>query len=217
MIYTFEGHSLDTERRELRRGDDILAVEPQVFDLLQCLIGHRGRVVTKDELLAEVWKGRIVSESTLSSRIAALRHAVGDSGEHQCLIRTIARKGFRFVGVVREEAEREDVGALESARPVRRNDSAGESPSESIPESAPAAVVPEPPGLKPFAPPGVPPTLLGRDDDLIALDHLLAQHRHVTVLGAGGIGKTSLALAAAHARRRAQRDGVAWVDLSSIS
>jgi predicted ATPase/DNA-binding winged helix-turn-helix (wHTH) protein len=217
MIYTFEGHSLDTERRELRRGDDILAVEPQVFDLLQCLIGHRGRVVTKDELLAEVWKGRIVSESTLSSRIAALRHAVGDSGEHQCLIRTIARKGFRFVGVVREEAEREDVGALESARPVRRNDSAGESPSESIPESAPAAVVPEPPGLKPFAPPGVPPTLLGRDDDLIALDHLLAQHRHVTVLGAGGIGKTSLALAAAHARRHAQRDGAAWVDLSSIS
>ena len=217
MIYTFEGHSLDSERRELRRGDDIVAVEPQVFDLLQCLIGHRGRVVTKDELLAEVWKGRIVSESTLSSRIAALRHAVGDSGEHQCLIRTIARKGFRFVGVVREEAERDDVGALESVRPVRRNDSAGESSSESIPESAPAAVVPEPPGLKPFAPPGVPPTLLGRDDDLVALDHLLAQHRHVTVLGAGGIGKTSLALAAAHARRHAQRDGAAWVDLSSIS
>ena len=217
MIYTFEGHSLDSERRELRRGDDIVAVEPQVFDLLQCLIGHRGRVVTKDELLAEVWKGRIVSESTLSSRIAALRHAVGDSGERQCLIRTIARKGFRFVGVVREEAERDDAGALESARPVRRNDSAGESSSGSIPESARGAVVPEPPGLKPFAPPGVPPTLLGRDDDLVALDFLLAQHRHVTVLGAGGIGKTSLALAAAHARRHAQRDGAAWVDLSSIS
>ena len=95
----------------------------------------------------------------------------------------------------------------------------GESSSESIPESAhsPAAVVPEPPGPKPFAPPGAPPTLLGRDDDLVALDHLLAQHRHVTVLGAGGIGKTSLALAAAHARRHAQRDGAAWADLSSIS
>ena len=93
----------------------------------------------------------------------------------------------------------------------------GESSSESIPESAPAAVVPEPPGPKPFAPPGAPPTLLGREDDLVALDHLLAQHRHVTVLGAGGIGKTSLALAAAHARRHAQRDGAAWVDLSSIS
>ena len=95
----------------------------------------------------------------------------------------------------------------------------GESSSESIRDStrSPAAAVPEPPGPKPFAPPGAPPTLLGRDDDLVALDHLLAQHRHVTVLGAGGIGKTSLALAAAHARRHAQRDGAAWVDLSSIS
>jgi predicted ATPase/class 3 adenylate cyclase len=70
---------------------------------------------------------------------------------------------------------------------------------------------------KPFAPPGAPPSLVGREADLAALDHLLAEHRHVTVLGAGGIGKTSLALAAAHARRSAQRDGVAWVDLSSIS
>jgi Predicted ATPase len=94
-----------------------------------------------------------------------------------------------------------------------------ESSSESILDSAhsPAPAIPEPPGPKPFAPPGAPPTLLGRDDDLAALDHLLAQHRQVTVLGAGGIGKTSLALAAAHARGHAQRDGAAWVDLSSIS
>ena len=124
MIYTFEGHSLDSERRELRRGDDIVAVEPQVFDLLQCLIGHRGRVVSKDELLAEVWNGRIVSESTLSSRISALRHAVGDSGEQQRLIRTVARKGFRFVGAVQDETERDDKIALGSARTVQRNDSA---------------------------------------------------------------------------------------------
>ena len=81
--------------------------------------------------------------------------------------------------------------------------------------SAPSDREPFRPG--PFSPPGVPPTLLGRDDDLVALDDLLAQHRQVTVLGAGGIGKTSLALAAAHARRHAQRDGAAWVDLSSIS
>ena len=97
-IYTFEDHSLDSERRELRRRDAIVAVEPQVFDLLQYLIGNRERVVSKDDLLAQVWNGRIVSESTLSSRIAAARHAVGDSGEQQRLIRTIPRKGFRFVG-----------------------------------------------------------------------------------------------------------------------
>ena len=61
MIYLFEDHSLDSERRELRRGNDIVAVEPQVFDLLQYLIGNRGRVVSKDDLLAEIWKGRVVS------------------------------------------------------------------------------------------------------------------------------------------------------------
>ena len=81
MIYFFEDHSLDSERRELRRGNAIVAVEPQVFDLLQYLIGQRARVVSKDDLLAAVWKGRIVSESTLSSRINALRRALGDSGE----------------------------------------------------------------------------------------------------------------------------------------
>jgi predicted ATPase len=80
-----------------------------------------------------------------------------------------------------------------------------------------AAVVYPSGSPKPFMPPGVSPPLVGREADLASLDHLLAQHRHVTVLGAGGIGKTSLALAAAHARRCAQRDGAAWVDLSSIS
>ena len=128
MIYIFEGHSLDSERRELRRGDAVVAVEPQVFDLLQCLISHRGRVVTKDELLADVWRGRIVSESTLSSRIAALRHAVGDSGAHQRLIRTIARKGFRFVGEVREAA-RDEAGALDPGTPTSRRNSLAPAPA----------------------------------------------------------------------------------------
>jgi DNA-binding winged helix-turn-helix (wHTH) protein/tetratricopeptide (TPR) repeat protein len=103
VIYTFEDYSLDTERRELRRGGHLVAVEPQVFDLLQFLIPNRTRVVSKDELIAEVWHGRIVSESTLSSRITLLRRAIGDSGEAQRLIRTIPRKGLRFVGEVREE------------------------------------------------------------------------------------------------------------------
>jgi TolB-like protein/Flp pilus assembly protein TadD len=103
VIYTFENYALDTERQELRRGTDPVAVEPQVFDLLLFLIRNRARVVSKDDLIAEVWNGRIVSESTLSSRITAVRQAIGDSGEQQRLIRTIARKGHRFVGQVREE------------------------------------------------------------------------------------------------------------------
>src|SRR5205807_3274251 len=86
--------------RELTRGGESVAVEPQVFDLLVHLIENRDHVVTKDDLIETIWDGRIVSESTLTSRINAARRAVGDSGKDQAVIRTIARKGFRFVGDV---------------------------------------------------------------------------------------------------------------------
>ena len=103
MIFTFEDYSLDTDRQELCRGAERVSVEPQVFDVLLYLISNRGRVVSKDDLIAAVWKGRIVSEFTLSSRITAVRHAVGDSAGQQRLIRTIPRKGFRFIGQVTEQ------------------------------------------------------------------------------------------------------------------
>ena len=101
--FCFADHTLDTERRELYRGSEPIAVEPQVFDLLIYLMENRHRVVSKDDLIASVWGGRIVSDSTLTSRINAARKAVGDSGEDQKLIRTIARKGLRFVGEVRTQ------------------------------------------------------------------------------------------------------------------
>lgn len=104
MPFQFEDFVLDPERRELRRSDAAIAVEPQVFDLLHFLIRERERVVTKDDLLDAVWNGRVVSESTLTSRINAARRAVNDSGEEQRLIRTVPRKGFRFVGAVRDDA-----------------------------------------------------------------------------------------------------------------
>ena len=100
MQFVFDNHRLDTERRELHRGPERIAVEPQVFDLLIYLLQNRDRVVSKDDLFASVWGGRVVSESTLTSRINAARKALGDSGEDQKLIRTVARKGVRFVGVV---------------------------------------------------------------------------------------------------------------------
>src|SRR5690348_3636838 len=102
MQFLFGDHILDADRRELRRGAESVAVEPQVFDLLVYLVENRDRVVSKDDLIASVWGGRIVSDSTLTSRINAARKAVGDSGESQKLIKTIARKGFRFIGAVRE-------------------------------------------------------------------------------------------------------------------
>jgi TolB-like protein len=99
--FLFADHTLDTDRRELRRGSAPIAVEPQVFDLLVYLVQNRDRVVSRDDLLASVWGGRIVSDSTMASRINAARKAIGDNGREQKLIRTIARKGLRFVGAVR--------------------------------------------------------------------------------------------------------------------
>jgi TolB-like protein/tetratricopeptide (TPR) repeat protein len=93
---------LDTDRRELSRRSESVAVGPQVFDLLIHLIENRGRVVSKDELFDVIWRGRTVSESTLTSHVNFARRAIGDTGEEQRLIRTIPRRGFRFVGDVRE-------------------------------------------------------------------------------------------------------------------
>ncbi|MGB8998648.1 MAG: winged helix-turn-helix domain-containing tetratricopeptide repeat protein [Pseudolabrys sp.] len=101
MQFFFGNHMLDEDRRELLCGADAIAVEPQVFDLLIYLVQNRDHVVSKNDLIEAVWGGRVVSDSTLTSRINAARKAIGDSGLEQKFIRTIARKGLRFVGDVR--------------------------------------------------------------------------------------------------------------------
>ena len=100
MQFIFDDFRLDTDRRELYRGPTPVPVEPQVFDLLVCLLQNRDRVVSRDDLIASVWGGRIVSDSAVASRINAARRALGDSGGSQRLIRTIVRRGVRFVGAV---------------------------------------------------------------------------------------------------------------------
>ena len=107
MLFWFEDYLLDSERRELRRRSARLSIEPQVFDLLEFLVRNRDRVVSRDDLLASVWGGRIVSESTLASRINAARRVIGDTGEQQRLIRTIIGRDVRFVGEVREQQDAE--------------------------------------------------------------------------------------------------------------
>lgn len=100
MIFAFEHHRLDVDRRELRRDGELIDLQPQVFDLLVYLVRQRHRVVSKADLLESVWQGRIVSDSALAARINAARRALADDGTHQRLIRTLARKGFRFMGNV---------------------------------------------------------------------------------------------------------------------
>lgn len=117
LLYSFGDFLLDVGRRELSRNGKLIAVEPLVFDLLLFLIQRRDNVASKDDLIAGVWNGRIVSESTLTSRINAARQAIGDDGQQQRLIKTLPRRGFRFVGETRElkTSERRAVEANEPA------------------------------------------------------------------------------------------------------
>ncbi|WP_173510033.1 winged helix-turn-helix domain-containing tetratricopeptide repeat protein [Sinorhizobium psoraleae] len=136
MPFVFGDYVLDPERRELTLRGQVVAVGPQVFDLLLHLVRNRDRVVSKDDLLQAVWGGRIVSESTITSHINAVRKAIGDSGEEQRLVRTVARKGFRFVGEIRgEEIGETRQLVVEQAAPERK-------------EPSPAALVlPEKPSI----------------------------------------------------------------------
>jgi adenylate cyclase len=120
LLYRFEDLVLDTGKRELRRGADVVSVAPQVFDVLDYLVRNRERVVSKDDLVTAIWEGRIISDAALTTCLKAVRSAIGDSGEGQRLIKTLPRKGFRFVGRVREEQGRTLDGGtpLEPPRPA---------------------------------------------------------------------------------------------------
>lgn len=135
MPFVFGDCVLDPDRRELCRGSKVIATGPQVFDLLLHLVENRERVVSRDSLLDTVWNGRIVSESTLASHINAARKAIGDSGKEQRLIRTVARKGFRFVGEVKEAPASDGPDSLKS----------GTTTSEEV--AAQALVLPDKPSI----------------------------------------------------------------------
>lgn len=98
MLVRFGSCELDCDRRELRRSAKPVHVQPQVFDLLVYMVTYRDRVISRDEMVEAVWKGRSVSDVTLNSRVNAARHAIGDDGKRQALIRTVPRRGFRFIG-----------------------------------------------------------------------------------------------------------------------
>ena len=147
MRFHFGDHVLDLERRELHRDGAPIALEPQVFDLLVHLIRNRDRVLSKEDLIASVWRGRTVSATTITSRINAARQATGDDGSAQRVIRTIARRGVRFVADVREEVSadvREEVSAdvREQVSADVREESSAHVRAEAPPASVAAAVAP---------------------------------------------------------------------------
>ncbi len=194
VIYEFDDCEVDTDRLVLRRAGVVVPVEPQVFDVLVHLLRGRGRVVTKNELLDEIWGDRFVSESALTSRIRSARRAVGDDGSRQLVIRTAHGRGYEFVATVEERSS-----------------------------SGTDADTPEPPGpaervRRPGATlPAVPLPLVGRDDLLADLRRVLPTTRLLTLIGPGGVGKTSVAYELARTAESSFEDGVHVVELASVA
>jgi TolB-like protein/Flp pilus assembly protein TadD len=136
VVYAFGEYVLDVRRRELRRGNEPLKLEPQVFDLLAYLVHHRDRVIGKDELLQAVWRGRIVSDSAVTTRINAARRALSDDGKRQRLIRTLPRKGVRLVAEITETPDGTH------SRLAAPPGAAGPGPSLALPDKPSIAVLP---------------------------------------------------------------------------
>ncbi|MDX1434659.1 MAG: alpha/beta fold hydrolase [Gammaproteobacteria bacterium] len=131
MNYQIGDCTLDTERYELRRAGMPEAIQPQVLDLLILLVENRKRIVTKDEIFATIWPGRVVSDATLSSRISAARSVLGDDGTSQRVIKTVPRRGFRFVAEVTESQPRSE--SEDAARPSGLDSTRAQTPSTPAP------------------------------------------------------------------------------------
>lgn len=180
------------ERRLLIDGEP-RALGARAFDLLLALAERPGRLVGKRELMELVWPGLVVQENNLAAQISALRKVLGDD-----LVATIPGRGYRFVG-----------------RPLAR---------QAVDVAAPAPAAPRPEAdaaLRDAAPrtnlPATMRTLLGRDDDLSACGALVDAHRLVSIVGAGGIGKSLLVTHLLHQRRGRYPQGVCWVELAQVT
>jgi predicted ATPase/DNA-binding winged helix-turn-helix (wHTH) protein len=188
VILRFGDCELDVARVVLRRGGTEVPIEPQVFDLLSFLIERRGEVLSKEELLDQVWGDRFVSESAVTTRIKSARRAVGDDGTRQEVIRTVHGKGYEFVAEVQE---------TESPRLT--------DPPADI-DSAPTGV-----GLSAALQP-----LIGRDDLLARLVEEQATNRLVTLVGTSGVGKTSVGFELARTVAGDYTDGVFVIELVTV-
>lgn len=188
----FADFVLDGAAFELRRNGVPVSLEPQVFALLAYLVRHRDRLVTKDELLDELWGHRFVSESALATQIKSLRRSVGDDGRSQRVIRTIHGRGYRFVAEIVADGVSSTATGLEQTPTPSADGPLHNLPRERTP-------------------------LFGRSEDLAACREVLAKHRLVSILGIGGTGKTRLSVALGRELLDEFSDGVWFVDLIPIS
>jgi predicted ATPase/DNA-binding winged helix-turn-helix (wHTH) protein len=186
---TFGGFELDGDRFELRREGVAVPLEPQVFDVLTYLVRNHDRVVTKEELLDSVWGDRFVSESALTSRIRAVRRALGDDRQTQRFVMTVHRRGYRFAAQVQIV----DVGD-------RTEHAAGPSPPVGAAHNLPAERTP----------------LFGRERDIESVAERIGNDRLVSLLGIGGTGKTRVAAAVGRTVVNRFPDGVWFADLVPV-
>ena len=188
LTYRFGRFELNPATRQLLVDKQSALVGARAFDVLLALIERRDRVVTKNELLDLVWPGLVVEENNLQVQVSALRKALGPQA-----VSTIPGRGYRFVAALENDPA-----------PAQSH------PSESVTLSATA-------GAKLTNLPEELPLLYGRDEDLAAVRSLIDAHKLVTIVGAGGIGKTRLARATVHSLRDRYVDGVWFVDLAPVS
>jgi len=190
LPYRFLEAELHPEQRVLRVGGRDCQVGARAFDLLLALVERRDRVVPKGELLDLVWPAVIVEENNLQVHISSLRKLLGAQA-----IATVPGRGYRFVAPLHDKTTAVEPAAAASPRP--ETDAAARPPKTNLPAH--------------------PPALLGRADEAALLAGLLASHRLVTVVGAGGIGKSRLAQAVAAADLERWRHGVWWIELAGLA
>jgi predicted ATPase/DNA-binding winged helix-turn-helix (wHTH) protein len=184
--YSCGEYRLDVAERNFSRGEEVIALEPRVFAVIAELLAKSGSLVTRDELLDAVWGHRYVTPSTLNRTIALARRAFGDDIAKPRYIQTVHGSGYRYIGPIEAPA---------SGSPPR--------PAEFGP----------PPTLRL---PARIDTLVGRETELTAVAGLLAEKRAVTLVGAGGMGKTQCALEAARRATGSFPDGVWFFDLAPL-